>query len=111
VTGLASRPASERVASLGVIYVSSAGSRRGNLYGWAHDRVLQLTADSLQASGASPRARCVDPVHKVDGFYVLFDLRTRPDNGRRPRLEDEARRFRTASSAPRRAWAAPRWTS
>jgi EAL domain-containing protein (putative c-di-GMP-specific phosphodiesterase class I) len=101
VTGLSLLPdlRNERVPSLGVIYVQ-LGRFSGveSLYGWElYDRVLQLTAESLRADMAtSPLRGALLSIQftGADGFYLLFDLRSRSENGRRARLEDEARRFK-----------------
>jgi hypothetical protein len=59
---------------------------------------LRLTTDSLRADlDTSPlRARLRSlQFNGADGFYLLFDLPTRPNRGKNgARLEDEARRFR-----------------
>ena len=97
VTGLSLLPdlRNERVPTLGVIYVQ-LGRFSGveSLYGWElYDRVLQLTADSLRADLAtSPFKGCLLSMQftGADGFHLLFDLH----DGRRGRLEDEAKRFK-----------------
>jgi len=100
VTGLSLLPdlRNERVTHLGVIYVQ-LGRFSGveSLYGWElYDRVLQLTVESLRADVAtSPLKSALLSIQftGADGFHLLFDL-PRGTHGRRPRLEDEARRFR-----------------
>jgi EAL domain-containing protein (putative c-di-GMP-specific phosphodiesterase class I) len=101
VTGLNLLPdlRNERVTNLGVIYLQ-LGRFSGveSLYGWElYDRVLHLTAESLRADlETSPLKGCLLAVQftGADGFHLLFDLRSRSDDVRRARLEEEARRFK-----------------
>jgi predicted signal transduction protein with EAL and GGDEF domain len=93
-------PPSERIGTLGVIYLQ-LGRFSGveSLYGWElYDRVLRLTTESLRADlDSSPlKARLLSlQFNGADGFYLLFELPARPNGGKNgTRLEDEARRFR-----------------